>query len=453
MNSFKTLLAALALTASAAAGAQTLKMEPQVVGVTTYEASTAVNLVVVKPEIKLDNLDPSLLSVNTNGTERNVLTVYPSDARGAFNPEGEYLALGLEKANGRGLGLSPAQGVWRDAYSVKVGLKPGKTLKVGKQKFTAIECETDKALKDFVSEADYFAKGSFTGRSTGRPGNETLTYAAYEPWSLKGDGVKNPLIIWLHGGGEGGIDVSITLLGNEVVSLIRPEIQSHFTTEGGANGAYVLSIQCPTMWMNTSKSFGRGEYPSVYADVLKSCIDDYVDRHPDVDRNRIYIGGCSNGGYMTVNMLLRNPGFFAAAYPTCEAFADANISDLQIKQISSENIWFVQSFDDTTVRPTEYCIPTYKRLIEAGAKNVWLSMFENVTGTDTPGQRLMGHFSWVYVFNDQVTGAQAQSTGELQPSNNGGGAVSPQGFHNLFDWMNAQVLTAPAVPQQQGGRR
>ena len=172
-----------------------------------------------------------------------------------------------------------------------------------------------------------------------------------------------------------------------------------------------------------------------------------------MDRNRIYIGGCSNGGYMTVNMLLRNPGFFAAAYPTCEAFADANISDLQIKQISGENIWFVQSFDDTTVRPTEYCIPTYKRLIEAGAKNVWMSMFENVTGTDTPGQRLMGHFSWVYVFNDQVTGAQAQSTGELQPSNNGGGAVAPQGFHNLFDWMNAQVLTAPAVPQQQGGRR
>ena len=118
MNSFKSLLAALALTASAAAGDQTLKMEPQVVGVTTYEASTAVNLVVVKPEIKLDNLDPALLSVNTNGTERNVLTVYPSDARGAFNPEGEYLALGLEKANGRGLGLSPAQGVWRDADSV-----------------------------------------------------------------------------------------------------------------------------------------------------------------------------------------------------------------------------------------------------------------------------------------------------------------------------------------------
>ena len=188
------------MTAAATAGAQTLKMSHQTSGVTTYEASTAVNLVVVKPEIRLADIDPSILTVNTNGTERNVLSVYPCDSRGAFNPEGEYLALGLEKANGRGLGLSKAGSVWKEEYSVKVGLKPGKTLKIGKQKFTAIECESEKALKDFISEADYFNKGTFTGRLTGKPGDVTLTYASYEPWSLKGDGVANPLVIWLHGG-------------------------------------------------------------------------------------------------------------------------------------------------------------------------------------------------------------------------------------------------------------
>ena len=451
MNLIRTTLAGVAMTVAAAASAQTLKMEPQVVGVTTYEASTAVNLVVVKPEIKLDNLDPTVFTVNTNGTERNVLSVYPSDARGAFNPEGAYLALGLEKASGRGLGLAKGDGVWRDQYSVKVGLKKGKVLKVGKQKFTAIECETDKALKDFLSEADYFNKGTFTGKSTGKPGEETLTYAAYEPWSLKGDGKANPLVIWLHGGGEGGVDVSITLLGNEVVSLIRPEIQSHFTTEGGADGAYVLSIQCQTMWMGTSKGFGHGEYPSLYADVLKSCIDDYVDQHPDVDRNRIYLGGCSNGGYMTMHMLIRNPRYFAAAYPTCEAYLDENISDNEIKALAEENIWIVQSYDDTTVDPKTHCIPTFQRMVKAGAKNVWMSMFENVQGIDNPGQRLMGHFSWCYLFNDAVTKSQEQSAGDVKPSNDGGGSVAPQGHANIFEWMNAQVLTAPEVPQRQNG--
>lgn len=435
----------MAMTAAVTAGAQTLKMEHQVSGVTTYEASTAVNLVVVKPEIKIENLDPSVLTVNTNGTERNVVSVYPCDARGAYNPEGEYLALGLEKANGRGLGLSKAGSVWKEEYAVKVGLKKGKTIKVGKQKFTAIECETEKALKDFVSEADYFNKGTYTGRFTGKPGDVTLTYASYEPWSLKGDGVANPLVIWLHGGGEGGVDVSITLLGNEVVSLIRPQIQSHFTTEGGAGGAYVLSIQCPTMWMGTSKGFGHGEYPSLYADVLKSCIDEFVDQHPDVDRNRIYLGGCSNGGYMTMHMLIRNPRYFAAAYPTCQAYMDKNISDNEIAALAEENIWFVQSYDDTTVDAKTHCIPTFQRLVKAGAKNVWMSMFETVEGIDNPGQKLFGHFSWCYLFNDAVTMSQEQSEGDVKPSNNGGGSVAPQGHANIFEWMNAQVLTAPEI--------
>jgi predicted peptidase len=440
MNKIK--LFAVAMTAGLAAfscSAQTLKMTHQVVGVTTYEASTAVNLVVVKPEVKLDILDPSVFAVSTNGIDRNVMTVYPSDSRGAFNPEGQYLALGLEKASGRGIGLSKGGGTWRQEYSVKVALKPGKTITAGMKKYTAIECETERAVKDFVSEADYFSKGSFTGKSTGKPGNETLTYAAYEPWSLRGDGKPNPLIIWLHGAGEGGIDVSLTLLGNEVVSLIRPEIQSHFTTEGGAGGAYVLSIQCQQIWMRAANgSQTMGDTPSIYADVLKACIDDYLERHPDVDRHRIFIGGCSNGGFMTMHMLIRNPKFFAAAYPTCEAYADAYISDKEIKALAEENIWIVQSNDDTTVDPKQFCIPTYQRLIKAGAKNVWMSLFENVQGMDNPGQRLMGHFSWCYLFNDAVTRSQKQTTGTLQPTNNGGGTVAPQGHANIFEWMNAQ---------------
>lgn len=453
----KIILFAATLAASAAvfsAHAQTLKMETQVLGVTTYEASTAVNLVVVKPEIKLANIDPSVLAVNTNGTEREVVSVYPSDARGAFNPEGEYLALGLAKASGRGLGLTKGAGVWKDDYTISVGLKKGKVLKVGKQKFTDIECVADKALKDFVSEADYFNKGSFTGKATGKVGDETLTYAAYEPWSLKGDGKANPLVIWLHGGGEGGIDVSITLLGNEVVSLIRPQIQSHFTTEGGADGAYVLSIQCPQAWMRTANGTStRGNYPSLYADVLKSCIDNYVAQNPDVDRNRIYLGGCSNGGFMTVHMLIRHPKFFAAAFPTCEAYADQNISDNEINALAEENIWIVQSYDDTTVDPKTHCIPMFQRLMKAGAKNVWMSMFENVQGIDNPGQKLLGHFSWCYLFNDAVTMSQEQTDGDVKPSNNGGGSVAPQGHANIYEWMNAQVLTAPEAPQQQQQNR
>lgn len=124
MKTFKPILAALAMTIAMTAGAQTLKMEPQVTGVTTYEASTAVNLVVVKPEIQIIDIDPSILAVRTNGTERNVMSIYPCDARGAFNPEGPYLAFGLEKPAAGTSGLSIRNGVWNDEYSIEVGLKP-----------------------------------------------------------------------------------------------------------------------------------------------------------------------------------------------------------------------------------------------------------------------------------------------------------------------------------------
>lgn len=443
MNRIKTILAAGAMCAAATlfADAQTLKMTNQVVRINAYEASTSVNLVVVKPEQKLDVLDPAAFTVETNGVSRNVKIVYTCDDRGEWAENGEYLAFGLSVSTERR--ASPMAGgmmsTWSKAYPVKVALKPGKSIKAGGKKYTAVDCETEHALRNFLSESDFFSRGTFTGPSTGRPGDETLTYGAYEPQALRTDGKKNPLIIWLHGMGEGGTDVSIELMGNEVVALIRPQIQDHFTTEGGEKGAYVLAVQCPTMWMNSAKGgMSTGQTPSIYADVLKSCIDHYIQQNPDVDQDRIYIGGCSNGGFMTMTMLLRNPGFFAAAYPTCQAYADANISDVQIKLLAKENIWIIQSADDTTVSPKDYSIPTYKRIIAAGAQNVWFSLFETVIGSDM-GQKLMGHFSWAYVFNDEVTASQEQTTGELKPSNNGGGTVAPQGFNNLFEWMNAQV--------------
>ncbi|MCQ2236318.1 MAG: prolyl oligopeptidase family serine peptidase [Bacteroidales bacterium] len=451
-KSLKSLFALAAMSAVAifSADAQSLKMKNQVVRITAYEASTSVNLVVVKPEKKLDQLDPNAFIVETNGVPRNVKIVYTCDDRGEWCDNGDYLAFGLEYSSDRKAAplVASFMGSWSTAYPVKVALKPGKYVKVAGKKITNIECETPHALRNFLSESDFFSRGTYTGAKTGLTGDVTLTYGAYEPWALKSDSKKNPLIIWLHGMGEGGLDVSIELMGNEVVSLIREDIQSHFTTEGGEGGAYVLAVQCPTFWMQTPKGMGMGDAPSIYSDVLKSCIDNYVTNvNPDVDRNRIYIGGCSNGGYMTMNMLIRHPHFFAAAYPTCEAYKSEFISDIQIASLANENIWFVQSFDDTTVDPKSFAMPTYERLIAAGAKNVWLSMFECVNGHDFPGTKLFGHFSWCYLFNDMVTGAQEKSIADLKPTNNGGGTVAPQGHANIFEWMNAQVLTEPEAPK------
>jgi hypothetical protein len=82
-----------------------------------------------------------------------------------------------------------------------------------------------------------------------------------------------------------------------------------------------------------------------------------------------------------------------------------------------------------------------------------MSMFEDVQCLDNPGQKLMGHFSWCYLFNDVVTMSQEQSENEVKPNNNGGGTVAPQGHANIFEWLNAQVLKAPEVPHSNRSRR
>ena len=74
-------------------------MDHQVVRVTAYEASTSVNLIVVKPETQIDVLDPSVWTVQTNGVDRVVKALYTCDDRGEWKDGGGNRNAG--KGNGR----------------------------------------------------------------------------------------------------------------------------------------------------------------------------------------------------------------------------------------------------------------------------------------------------------------------------------------------------------------
>ena len=110
-------------------------------------------------------------------------------------------------------------------------------------------------------------------------------------------------------------------------------------------------------------------------------------------------------------------------------------------------LWFTLSADDAVVDPKAYTLPSYRALLQAGAENAWLSLFQTVNGSDSPGTRYYGHFSWIYVLNNQVTGAQdreriAASTDSetfgAVSSNTGGGSLAAGEYDNLFAWLNAQ---------------
>ncbi|CUH96027.1 hypothetical protein P22_2115 [Propionispora sp. 2/2-37] len=223
----------------------------------------------------------------------------------------------------------------------------------------------------------------------------TLHYASYEPEGS----AKHPLIIWLHGMGEGGTDPAIPIAANKANRFADPVLQAYF------GGAYVLVPQSPTFWMDGFQGFGDGT--SKYEASLMELIKEYVAEHKNIDEDRIYIGGDSNGGYMTMLMIRDYPDYFAAAFPTCEALKDSLIRDKDIAAMKKLPIWFTAAKTDQVVPPAEYVVPTYQRLLAAGAKNVHFSFFDDVhdmTGLykkdDGTPFEYNGHWSWIHVYNN-----------------------------------------------------
>ena len=436
-------------------------------------------------------VDARQVIVKTAGVVRRVKDVFVSDARGRPTEGSNYITVELEtRFDPQRNGYEASPFAWNDktfhnewvkSYPVEV-LLPSVTVGGARQ---VVRVQDDPISRRISEDAALFdVRGQFSGRYdnplTRRQDELTLRTAAYEPDSLKDDGRKNPLVIWLHGQGEGGTDPDIALLGNEVTALAKPAIQSRFHS-GNAQGAYVLVVQSPTYWMDEGDGTnGGGAGPSRYRGILMDTIRDYLKSNPDVDTGRILLLGLSNGGYMTMEMILEHPHFFAAAMPICEAYSwwelerdktgryvqDSSrmaslaftptlrrwMTDEKIRRIRHMPLWFVASADDQVVLPQRYALPTYQALLKAGAQNAWFSYFESVQGIDIPGSTFMGHFSWVPVLNDQVGGVQdrdaiRRSTDSEQfgfrPDNAGQGGekravVNGKTHVNAFDWLNDQ---------------
>lgn len=312
---------------------------------------------------------------------REVTHAYVSDAQGANHDEEKFVTLVLAVAPTMPIS-SPIQ------YSQNENCRGNNWVDY---QLTVVQNSTGKVWN---SEADRIVKpiehfdlsGKFTDQGI------TMSFASFAP--KKADG-KSPLIIWLHGGGEGGTDPSIPLIANRAANYASDEIQTFF------NGAYVLVPQSPTRWMdagNGQTTWGQTE--DIYHAPLMALIRNFVSEHPDIDPDRIYVGGCSNGGYMTLKLLLENPGYFAAAFPSALAYYSEYLTDEQIGAIADIPIWFVHSKDDPVTVPDKTVVPLHKRLKAAGAQNVKFSYYDHVV--DITGffggddYHYSGHWSWIY---------------------------------------------------------
>lgn len=180
-----------------------------------------------------------------------------------------------------------------------------------------------------------------------------LPYLFYTPKPA----AKVPLILFLHGAGERGDD--LTHVGDEGL----PEILAN------APEAVVIAPQCPanTRWTD-------------HLDALSAILDEVIAKY-SADTSRVYLTGLSLGGQGAWFLAARAPERFAALVPVCgrsNPGAAARLKNLPT--------WTFHGADDDIVPPNE-SIKMVSALKAVGG-NVKLTMY--------PGT---GHNSWTRAYS------------------------------------------------------
>jgi predicted peptidase len=176
-----------------------------------------------------------------------------------------------------------------------------------------------------------------------------LNYLMYTPEDYAASGEAYPLIVWLHGGDQGGSDVQ------KVKSSGIPKL----IEDGKKLPFLVFSPQNPSEELL---------YP---IEKVKSALDEVVSKYR-VDRSRIYVVGFSRGGFGAWAMAEQFPGTFAAVVPIAGGGNRHYLSRTNEKAA----FWVFHGTSDDVI-PLSDSVVLYERLL--GLKRVArLSVLEGV---------------------------------------------------------------------------
>ncbi len=211
---------------------------------------------------------------------------------------------------------------------------------------------------------------------------------------------KFPLVMYLHGGGEGGDD-------NEkpVKGTIGATIWAH-PEEQAKRPCFVLVPQAHDYnskdVLPELKGFGvtrnnLGErymdqalLPSEDVKLAVKVLEQVEQRYPAVDQNRLYVTGLSQGGFGTWNINIYRPDMFAALVPIAGGTDPEKAGILRDKPI-----WAYQAEDDRVV-PVAYSRTTVAAVRAAGG---------NPRYTELPSGTFFDpneHWSWAYAYRNEA---------------------------------------------------
>lgn len=216
----------------------------------------------------------------------------------------------------------------------------------------------------------------------------SVDYRYFSPVK-ENDTAKYPLVVWLHGMGNGGNE-GVQVSASNICYWSSEEFQSRFTN----GGAFILAPR-------SDEKKGLCWNESTF-EPLKAAIDTFIAENKDnIDRTRIYVGGYSMGGKMTLKMAIAYPEMFAAAFPICPAWSP---SEELLSYISDMPVWITSGKTDPLVNYYFSVSKTWEKICAttAVAESCRFSTLDKVCFED--GKRCTSaHHSWYSVNHDMFS--------------------------------------------------
>ncbi len=181
-------------------------------------------------------------------------------------------------------------------------------------------------------------------------GEYSVDYRYYSPVK-ENDSKKYPIVVWLHGMGDGASEGAQVMKSN-IAFWASDEFQSRFAPSGGA---FIFAAR--------SREEDGVYWDNSMLEPLRAAIDDFIAKNKvNVDLSRIYVGGYSMGGKMTLKMAVAYPEMFAAAFPICPAWSP---SDELVLKLADTPVWITSSTRDPLVNYYFAVTPTFEAIAEA----------------------------------------------------------------------------------------
>ena len=259
----------------------------------------------------------------------------------------------------------------------------------------------------------------------------SVDYSYFSPVK-ENDATKYPLVVWLHGMGDGA-EPGLQVKKSNIAYWASDEFQSRFKPAGGA---FILAAR--------SREEDNIFWGNQMIEPLRAAIDEFIaENKNNIDLSRIYVGGYSMGGKMTLKMAVAYPEMFAAAFPICPAWSP---SEELCEKISDMPVWITSSTRDPLVNYYLAVSPTFERITAASnvAEDCRLSTLTKVCYEDGKGTS-SSHHAWFAVNHDMFTYLNGDYY-NMSTENGLGEEVKLEYPNGMISWLTSHTSDYDGAP-------